>query len=213
MTPDIDDDDRDLLAAEYVLGVLSLIDRVALESRLKTDLALAARVSAWELRLHPLLDEVAPVPPSPDLLSRIEARLFAKPARKPWFAGIWALGGASLAAVLVAVFLFNATPTPTYTATLAANDSAVSYLVQVSDAGIQMTLSGPAPTNAQSHELWLIVGDAAPVSLGLIGAAPLPLPTTLAPGMILAVSLEPAGGSTTGAPTGPVLALGPLQSI
>jgi anti-sigma-K factor RskA len=31
--------------------------------------------------------------------------------------------------------------------------------------------------------------------------------------MILAVSLEPAGGSTTGTPTGPVLALGPLQEI
>ncbi len=213
MTPELYDDENDLLAAEYVLGVLALVDRVAVEARLKTDQALSASVAAWEMRLHPLLDAVTPVDPSPNLLTRIEARLFPKAARKPWFAGFWALGGASLAAVLVAVFLFNATPTPTFTATLAANESDVSYLVQVSDAGIQLTLSGPAPTEAQSHELWLIVGDAAPVSLGLIGANPLPLPATLAPGMILAVSLEPAGGSTTGAPTGPVVALGPLQSI
>ena len=213
MTSDLYDDDIDLLAAEYVLGVLALVDRVAVEARLKTDQVLSASVAIWEARLHPMLDEVTPVAPSAALLPRIEARLFPKAARKPWFAGFWALGGASLAAVLVAVFLFNANPTPTYTATLAANDSQVSYLVQVSDAGIQLTLSGPAPTEAQAHELWLIVGDAAPVSLGLIGDAPLPLPAALAPGMILAVSLEPAGGSTTGAPTGPVLALGPLQNI
>jgi anti-sigma-K factor RskA len=54
--------------------------------------------------------------------------------------------------------------------------------------------------------------DQKPVSLGLIGTAPmqdLPIPANLAP-MInraagLAMSQEPAGGSPTGLPTGPVL--------
>ena len=36
------------------------------------------------------------------------------------------------------------------------------------------------------------------------------IPTSEAEGAVLAVSLEPKGGSTTGAPTGPILALGPL---
>ena len=110
-----------------------------------------------------------------------------------------------LAAAVVALFFFNAAPTPTLTATLAADDSEISYLVQISSAGISATRSGPGPAAGQAHEMWLIVGDDAPVSLGLMGAAPLPLPDALAPGMILAVSLEPADGSTTGAPTGPVL--------
>lgn len=68
----------------------------------------------------------------------------------------------------------------------------------------------------QSFELWAIPGpsaaDSAPVSLGLlnptgnttftIDATVVPTVSTLA---ALAVSLEPAGGSPTGAPTGPVL--------
>jgi anti-sigma-K factor RskA len=204
--------DDDLLAAEYVLGVLPIADRLAVEARAKTDAALAASIALWQARLHPLNDNTPDLAPTPDLFAQIEGRLFPKPTRKPWFAGLWAGVGASLAVILVAVMLLTPAK-PTLTATLAANGSQVSYLVQVSSDGIALTLSGPAPAADQAHELWLIEGDKAPVSLGLIGSAPLPLPAPLAPGMILAVSLEPAGGSTTGAPTGPVLALGPLQAI
>lgn len=211
MTADLKDDD--FLAAEYVLGVLPLADRITVETRLKTDPGFAALVSTWQSSLTALNDQTAPVAPPADMLSRIEARLFPVAARKPWRATLWAGSGAALAAILVAVFFLTAAPLPIYTATLAANDSAVSYLVQVTTDGIALTLSGPAPDTTHSHELWLIAGDAAPVSLGLIGAQTLPLPKGLEPGMILAVSLEPAGGSTTGAPTGPVLALGALEKI
>lgn len=211
MTPATDDDD--LLAAEYVLGVLSLPDRMEFEARLKSDPKLAAAVESWQLRLLPLNDHTAAVAPSAGLLTQIEARLFPAPPRRPWFANLWAGAGIVAATLLVAVFFLTAPPQPIFTATLAANASEVSYLVEVSDAGIALTRSGPAPDATQSHELWLIAGDAAPVSLGLIADTPLPLPATLQPGMILAVSLEPAGGSNTGAPTGPVLALGPLEDI
>ncbi len=213
MTTPLPPDDDDLLAAEYVLGVLSLADRIAAENRVKFDPGFAALVANWENRLLPLAEAAVPVSPSADVLSRIETRLFPAAPRKSWLAAVLAIRGAALAAILVSVFFYNASPTPTYTATLAANDSPVSYLVQVSDGGISLALTGPAPNETQSHELWLIVGEAAPVSLGLIGPDPLGLPATLAPGMILAVSLEPAGGSPTGAPTGPVLALGPLEKI
>lgn len=206
-------DGPDLTAAEYVLGVLPLSDRIAVEARLKTDPALAAAVLLWQARLHPLNDETAAVQPSASLLPQIEARLFPAAPRKRWFSPLWAGASTALAALLVAAFFFTSPPKPLFTASLAANASTVSYLVEVSDAGISLTLSGPAPLATQTHQLWLIAGDAAPVSLGLISATPLPLPAALQPGMILAVSLEPAGGSPTGLPTGPVLALGPLEQI
>lgn len=69
-------------------------------------------------------------------------------------------------------------------------------------------------------ELWLIPADGMPRSLGLIdlgGTQRITVPATLlelvSEGAVLAVSLEPVGGSPTGAPTGPVVATGKLSSI
>src|SRR5687767_11202980 len=77
----------------------------------------------------------------------------------------------------------------------------------------------PIPA-ANSYELWMLPEGRAPVSLGLLpgtGNAALPLDAealaVLAQTMTLAVSLEPAGGSPTGAPTGPVLFTAPLLRV
>jgi anti-sigma-K factor RskA len=74
-------------------------------------------------------------------------------------------------------------------------------------------IAGPA----QSYELWLIPAEGgAPVSLAVLGSldAKLTLPAQqaarLTRGAKLAVSVEPAGGSPTGAPTGPVLFAGAI---
>ena len=70
-------------------------------------------------------------------------------------------------------------------------------------------------------ELWSIPAGGAPLSLGLLvmqpdGSATLVLSdeglARRAQGAVLAISLEPRGGSTTGAPTGPVLYTGKLKS-
>jgi anti-sigma-K factor RskA len=72
------------------------------------------------------------------------------------------------------------------------------------------------PEQGRSYELWLIAkGATAPKSLGLVGADEFtqrPIPgnfdqATLR-GASYAVSLEPAGGSPSGVPTGPVLFTG-----
>ena len=68
-------------------------------------------------------------------------------------------------------------------------------------------------------ELWSVPPQGAPRSLGLINSDGLTLldrkklPATLLRGgtAALAVSLEPPGGSPTGAPTGPVVYAGKLQ--
>ena len=64
----------DLLAAEYVLGVLPLAERLAAEARMKTDAAFAERVSLWVAHFAPLNEAYASVPVPPDLLTRFESR-------------------------------------------------------------------------------------------------------------------------------------------
>jgi anti-sigma-K factor RskA len=82
-----------------------------------------------------------------------------------------------------------------------------------------------APVGAQAlegrvPELWLIPADGRPRSLGLISlggtqrvAVPETVVALVADGAVLAVSLEPAGGSPTGLPTGPVVATGRLTAL
>ncbi len=79
-----------------------------------------------------------------------------------------------------------------------------------------------AVTDQQSFELWLLPKDgSAPVSVAVIDgfdakSRELTLPVTLvdrvSAGAKLAISIEPRGGSKTGAPTGPVILLGAIES-
>jgi len=66
-------DGGNLVAAEYVLGVLGAEERREVERRLAQDPALATEVAFWEERLGGLADAVAPVAPPPHTWSRIEA--------------------------------------------------------------------------------------------------------------------------------------------
>lgn len=71
----------------------------------------------------------------------------------------------------------------------------------------------------RSAQLWLIDGAAAPVPIGLLNAssggmsADLQIAEAVSQGSTLAISIEPAGGSPTGQPTGPVVASGTLVQI
>ena len=73
----------------------------------------------------------------------------------------------------------------------------------------------------KSHELWALPeGGGAPVSLGLLPQAgeqhrvlTAAQRAALAGSKQIAVSLEPEGGSPTGAPTGPVLLVAPVSQV
>lgn len=213
--PATSEDEDDLLAAEYVLGVLSLPDRAMAEARLRQDTGFVARVSAWETHLDGLNDEFAEAP-APNLMPAIEARLFPEPAprRVRWFAGLFATAAATVSAVALAAFLLLTPPAPSFTATLSAEASPLRYEATVVGDTITIAqLGGEATEPGFVRELWLIIGDDAPISLGLLTAQTTSLPA-VAPGVgvVLAISLEPAGGSPTGAPTGPVLVVGAMEA-
>ncbi|NBZ87429.1 anti-sigma factor [Stagnihabitans tardus] len=204
------DQDDDLLAAEYVLGTLPLEDRALAERRLREP-GFAARVAEWERRLSGLNPEFAEAP-APDLMPAIEARLFPQaPAPSRW-QGLRLWGASALSALAVVAYLALTPVQPDFTAVILAETGGLEYDAQLSGRQMVVSLkSGSLPGPDQAHELWLIVGDAAPVSLGLLGAETRIAFAAPPEGAILAVSLEPAGGSPTGQPTGPVLALGALK--
>ncbi|MEZ5755378.1 MAG: anti-sigma factor [Paracoccaceae bacterium] len=210
-------DSDDALAAEYVLGVLDMAERSAAEARLKHDSAFADRVAAWATRLAELNDAYPEVE-APDLLPRIEARLFPAeppPPRRPLFG--WLAGLATAAAlVLAALALFPpAAPTARLVATLGEADAALRFEARFDGQALTVTrVAGSAAPAGQVQEVWIIAPDSAPVSLGLLEGESLAVPYPAAPvGWTLAVSLEPGGGSPTGAPTGPVVAAGVITDL
>ncbi len=227
LPPDLPPHDEDeVLAAEYVLGVLPLDERLAAERRIADDAGFAARVAAWEQRFAALNDEIDEVP-APDLLARIEARLFPKPADRPrrsWWP-VW-LGGlataAAAAVVMVQLGLFTPQPIPpaflpTLSAELAAEDTDLGFsaLYDPESGRLSVTrVSGTAAAEGQDYELWAIGADGVPSSIGLLTAEVTEAEAEgLSAGVVLAVSLEPSGGSTTGAPTGPVLMTGEIGDL
>ncbi|TSE21377.1 Anti-sigma-K factor rskA [Tepidimonas alkaliphilus] len=71
------------------------------------------------------------------------------------------------------------------------------------------------PGPQRSWELWAVPVEGQPISLGLAPpghATPVRTPPGEVAFKALAVSLEPAGGSPTGTPTGPVRYLAPWPS-
>lgn len=206
-------EEDEALAAEYVLGVLGLPDRVAVARRIRDDAQFAGLVAHWEHRLAGLNDGFEPVEPPPQLLTGIEARLFPTPERQSRFSlrafGGW-LGGSLVAATLVIGMLTLApppAPTGTVVAELGSTETGLAYEARYDGQNLQVTrVAGVRPGADQDHELWIIAPGAAPVSLGLLRDEPLTVEYPPPPaGWVLAVSVEPAGGSPTGAPTGPVI--------
>lgn len=70
----IENPDKEVLAAEYVLGTLGLAERRQVQQMIASDAAFATLVADWERRLGELNVLVTPVEPPPAILDRIKAR-------------------------------------------------------------------------------------------------------------------------------------------
>ncbi|MES0875411.1 anti-sigma factor [Sinimarinibacterium sp. HSW-8] len=117
--------------------------------------------------------------------------------------------------VRVEVPVFQPLP---YVALLRPGESEVQWLVTLSPERrlIRITGSGKFPLDfsRESLELWVVGDDGTPRSLGVMpddgdGEMPMPRGLTMPAKPTLAVSREPAGGSPTGLPTGPVITVSP----
>lgn len=225
----------DFVAAEYVLGVQAGPERAATAARIEGSRDFAGLVDRWEVRLAPLGAAYVEVDPPARVKQAIDRLLFSGSStqREPgagWWRSLALWRGvsfaaiAALAAVIVIPMVNPPAPVPQerMVASLSADNSDVHYMAMYDAATHEVGLSHVSGERAEGRdfELWMIDGNQAPVSLGVIpqGATarmvmPDELAAKMAQGAVFAISLEPTGGSPTGAPTGPVVAAGNLTDI
>lgn len=162
----------------------------------------------------------------------------AAPTRAPW-RGL-ALGGFALAALFAVALVFtlrrpaeqlpapppvveNRVVAPDMVASIASDDGRAMLVASIHSGSGEMTLAPAGDMDVpgdRAAELWLIPADGTPRSLGVIdpGQAgrmliPEAMRAALAADALLAVSIEPTGGSPTGQPTGPVVAKGAMHAV
>jgi anti-sigma-K factor RskA len=223
----------DLVAAEYVLGVLPVEERRAVARRIETDKSFARLVAHWQQHFDPLNDEFEPVTAPHYLKGAIDHRLFGTETSLvsvPLWSSVVFWRGLAFAAHALAIIGFGrdlieppATRPPTQlVASLAAEGSPVRTMAIFNDRTrtLKVTVVAGDMPQDRSLELWLIAGNDAPVSLGLIKSPQVtefnlsqPVASKLRDGTTLAISLEPVGGSPTGSPTGTVVAAGTVRGI
>jgi anti-sigma-K factor RskA len=217
----------DELAAQYALGTLRGSARSRFEKLCRNEPAAMSALHRWEDRLVGLLSEVKPVAPPAAVWTKIQKRLSygARPERSGilatlfgWFdrSQLAMAAGVAALALTIAVVTYVSTPQTQLMAEIVNEQKAPEWRVEtVKDrAKLVVTRSANIALDAsKDYELWaLLDSGAAPVSLGLLpktGRREIELTiaqrTALAGSGKIAVSLEPIGGSPTGAPTGPVL--------
>lgn len=144
-----------------------------------------------------------------------------------WRSLAFSAGAVAVACIIALVVLPRASVTPSATPTVAymastitQTDGQVGWTATMDLQHARMIVVPAKPqaiATGRATELWLIPAGQKPIAVGMIDTA---APTTitldpkllarLGPTAALAVSVEPPGGSTTGQPTGPVIAKGAI---
>lgn len=219
---------RDLLAGEYVLGLLRGGARRRFERLLMESASLRAEVATWEDRFATLSLRLAPVPPPDYLWWRIKGALRreARPRglERGTFWRVWAVAATLVLAILLVTrhYLPTAEQKPAELALVSDVQGHPLWLISVHPEDLRIDMkavtSNPPPAG-KSYELWMLPGEGKPVPMGLMNEngtqsehVSAELLARLAQAKGLAISVEPPGGSPTGLPTGPVVYTAALVS-
>ena len=213
----------DRLAAEYVLGTLRGRARRRFERWLVSP-QVGDIVKRWEERLAGLEPRLGEVMPPATVWRGIEDRLAL--GRKPvtrWLA----IAASLILFVVVGFYVLRQPPEllATQKAVIQENAQTIYWSVELLGDNQELAVhvrAAHALEAGKALELWVLpapgVNNGQPVSLGLLpasGAERRPLTPAQRAALVgarqLAVSLEPAGGSPTGLPTGPVLHVASLS--
>jgi anti-sigma-K factor RskA len=233
----------EVLAGEFVLGVLDAVQRRQVQARLETDRAFAQRVADWERRFAPLITDIAPVEAPPQVWGAVCRRLGwteGAVAAPPFWQSLGFWRGATVLATVVAIAAIafaverfatlapQSAPPQAQTGArpvtpLTHDDGTPGWLASV-DAAAGTVLMVPVPTapdpRGRVPELWLIPAGKSPVSLGVVSiarsytvAVPASARAALVAGSTLAITLESAAGIPHAAPTSAVIAKGTIQAL
>jgi anti-sigma-K factor RskA len=223
----------DQLAAEYVLGTLRGKARDRFETLMYSSYQIRLAVWSWETQIGPL-GTVAPERTPPKRVWRNIRERLRHGGRKTapvkalhWWRD-WGFAPATAAILLLVGSMFMLMPRlqsqPEQIALFTNENAQPQWLVSVDLQSGKLTtkaLNASALAANQAFELWALPESGAPQSLGLMpvagGATDRRLPDALVQLLKsangLAVSIEPAGGSPTGLPTGPVVFQAPLVEL
>jgi anti-sigma-K factor RskA len=213
----------DALCGEYLVGTLRGRARRRFARAVRDEPLVAQRLALLANRYTPLPAEASAVEPRAGGWERLQRELNLQ---RPWHARlgwpVWAAVATAAVALSVALFVLRPTgETLTELAQLAGPDAptTVTALVTQDRKTLALRAARPsAPPGGSSYELWLLPAEGgAPISLGVLAALDARLTLAeantarLRAGAKLAVSVEPRGGSPTGAPTGPVILVGAIS--
>ena len=219
---------RERLAAEYVIGTLRGRARERFQALLRYDPDLRRIVAEWEARLTPLAGAAHGIAPPARVWQAVAARIAgaargssARPGLAFW-RGL-ALASAAFALILAAFIGVVPRPEPPMATVAVMHDDREQPALVVSwppmksmrdpYVRIRVVQAHPVMAPGTAWEMWMLPGGkAAPVSMGLISTdadQTMRLKPALAARMEgawgIAMSVEPEGGSRTGAPTGPMI--------
>lgn len=223
----------EILAGEYVLGVLSLVARHRVEARMASDQPFARMVARWQSNMASFNGDYQEQQPSTAVFQAIERRLFTENRKVEVKQGLWEAVGfwrglsfvtsaiAAVAVLYIATVQLTPTTTSNIVAELSAPNDPVALRVSFNPADGRLRIIPVADQSTEkSLQLWLVPESGNPTSLGVFepGAdgellIPAQLRSRIGQGANLAVSVEPLGGSPTGLPTGPVIASGSARNL
>lgn len=221
----------DALCGEYLLGTLRGAARRRFERALTEEPLVSLRLKYWQGVFAPRYATMIETRPAASGFKRLYRELGLHRYSTPWYrrTGFWR--GWAAAATAVVVFgigfqflrpLMVDAPASRVLTQLRDQAGATAVGVVVIPRDHILVLSAARPVTAspqQSYELWLLPADGrAPISLAVLGSLDARVQVSddnarlVRPGAKLAISVEPAGGSPTGAPTGPVILVGDIAT-